>query len=199
MGELFKLFGGLANPLKLKLVGLLAAALVLTNAINFFVTKTVYYNKGVNVSKVAIATYETEVAKLQHKVDVASGIVKDKVITVYKDRVQYVDRVVTKNGQTIIRYVAQPVDVNGQPVQIPAGWAYAHNQAALGLEIDPTKAQDMTPTTVTFSQALVIISENYGTYQKLVAQVKGWQTYYTGLQQVYLDYKNTEIKTNDKK
>lgn len=199
MGELFKLFGGLANPLKLKLVGLLAAALLLTNGINWFVTSRIYYSKGVNVAAVQIERYQRKVAELQTKVNHATDTVKEKVVVQYRDRVQYVDRVVTKNGQTIIKYVAQPVDVNGQAVKVPAGWVYAHNQAALGLEIDPTKAQDMTPTTVTFAQALEIISSNYGEFQKLVAQVKGWQNYYTGLQQVYANYKNTEIKTNDKK
>lgn len=199
MGELFKLFGGLANPLKLKLVGILAAALVLTNAINWFVTSKIYYAKGVNVSKVAIAEYEKKVVELQHKVDVATNTVKEKVVTIYKDRVQYVDRVVTKNGQTIVKYVSVPTDVNGQEVMVPAGWVYAHNQAALGKEIDPTKAADATPTKVSFRTALAIIAENYGTYQKLIAKDKAWQTYYAGLQQVYLNYKNTEIKTNDKK
>jgi hypothetical protein len=199
MGELFKLFGGLANPLKWKLIGLLAGALLLTNAVNFFVTKTVYYNKGVNTAKVALADYQTQVARLQIEVNKATGKVATQVITRYVTRIKYVDRIVKGNTEVITKYVAQPVDVNNQPVKVPMGWVYAHNQAAKGLPIDPTKAADTTPTKVTFAEALAIISENYGAFHKMAAQLTGWQDYYKGLQQVYENYKNTELKLNDKK
>jgi hypothetical protein len=199
MGELFKVFGGLASPLKLKLVGLLAAALLLTNAINWFVTSRIYYAKGENTAKVELANYQRKVTELQLKVNNAAGVVKTQVITKYVDRVQTVDKIVYKNGETITKYVSVPTDVNGQEVMVPAGWVYAHNQAALGLPIDPVKAQDAIPTKVSFRTALTIIAENYGTYQKLVAKDKAWQEYYKGLQQVYENYKNTEIKLDAKK
>lgn len=199
MGELLTLFGGLTNPLKLRLVGILAAALLLTNAINWFVTSRIYYSKGENTAKVALANYQTQVAQLQLKVNKGTDKVKTQVITQYRDRVQVVDKIVYKNGQTITKYVSVPTDINGQEVMVPAGWVYAHNQAALGLDIDPVKAQDATPTKVSFRTALDIIAENYGTYAKLVAKDKAWQTYYKGLQQVYDNYKNTEIKLDEKK
>lgn len=189
---------GLANPLKWKLVGVLVAALILTNTINWFTTSRIYYNKGVNVSKVAIADYQRQIAELQVKVNKATGVMTTKVITQYKDRVKYVDRVVTKNGETIVKYVPVPRDPQGNEIMVPAGWVYAHNQAALGKAIDPAKARDATPTAVSYNVALQIIAENYGAYQRLVAKDEAWQTWYKGLQQVYENYKNTEIKTNAK-
>lgn len=189
---------GLANPLKWKLVGLLLAALVLTNSINWFVTSRIYYAKGENVSKVVIERYKGKVAELQLEVNKATGKVTTQVITQYRDRIKYVDRVVTKNGETIVKYVPVPRDGNGQEIMVPAGWVYAHNMAAEGKEIDPAKAADATPTAVSYNVALQIIADNYGAYQRLVAKDKAWQTWYKGLQQVYENYKNTEIKTDDK-
>lgn len=199
MGSLFSMFGGLANPLKFQIVGLLLAALLLTNGINWFVTSRIYYAKGVNVSKVAVEKYQKQVLDLQLKVNKASGEVATKVVTQYRDRIIQNDKIVYKNGQVITKYVPNPTDPTGKMINVPAGWVYAHDQAAKGLEIDPAKASVTTPTTVTYSQALQIVSENYGTFYNLVAQVKGWQNYYAGLQQVYVNYKKTEIKTNGNK
>ncbi len=198
MGGLWTGFTSLANPMKWKIVGLLLAAIVLTNSINWFTTSRIYYAKGKTISKLAIADYEKKLVELG--IHVRDGVIKvDKqVVTIYRDRVQYVDRVVTKNGETIIKYVPVPRDKDGKEIMVPKGWIYAHNQAAEGKIIDPALARDATPTGVSYAVALQIIADNYGTYQKLVAQVEGWQNYYKGLQQVYENYKNTEIKPDVK-
>lgn len=198
MGSLWSGFTSLANPLKLKIVGILMAALVLTNAINWFVTSKIYYAKGENVSKLVIKDYEKKLLELGIKVKDGVITVERQVVTQYRDRIKYIDRIVTKNGETIVKYVPVPRDSNGQEIKVPAGWVYAHNQAAEGKEIDPAKAADATPTTVSYNVALQLIAENYAAYHRLAAQLKGWQDYYKGLQQVYENYKNTEIKPDAK-
>lgn len=149
MWAAFKLLPiGTKIGIAIAILGLLAAAIGGT----YYVA----YNKGLNVSKLEIAEYKKESEKLRADLSKADGKTTVKVVTEYKDRVHYIDRVVTQT-KTVIR------DSVPQQFKFSKGWVYAYNQSVRGLPLDPTLASDATPASVSDVEALAdTIAPNNG-------------------------------------
>lgn len=87
------------------------------------------------------------------------GIVRDRVVTKYVDRVQ----VIEKAGQTIIKQV--PVYVSAEADRactVPAGFVRLHDAAAASLPApDPAGAADARPAGVALSTVAATVAGNY--------------------------------------
>lgn len=145
-------FKALTGKAKLGLVALVLAILVA------IVGSTAYfsYQRGLGVSALEIQKYQTESKKLQKKLAQAQTKVDVRVVTEYKDRIAYVDRVVYKTRDVIRDNVPEQFTLS-------RGWIYAYNQSVLGLEPDPEKAANKEPSTVSEMRALAdTIAPNNG-------------------------------------
>ncbi len=113
------------------------------------------YTKGANVSKVEISKYEKKVSDLNTKLKTATGKVDIREVTVYKDKLIYQDRVVTKNHEVIKYQVPEQFKVS-------QGWIYAYNQSIAGLPIDPEKAKDDRASWASDRSVLGFVADNNG-------------------------------------
>jgi hypothetical protein len=105
------------------------------------------YNKGANISKVEISKYEKDLAVLSRKLAEKQTEIDVQVVTKFKDRVQFVDKIVYKNVEIIRNSVVEQFILS-------KGWVYAYNQSVLGLPIDAEKAANAEPSTTSELEAL---------------------------------------------
>lgn len=105
------------------------------------------YSKGVNQAALEIERYKTQISNLSSELVKSQSEKTVKVVTEYKDKIQYIDRVVYKN-RDIVRTVV-PEQFN-----LSRGWIYAYNQSVQGLDIDPELAKNPTPSTISEMKAL---------------------------------------------
>ena len=160
-------------------LGILVALLAIMGALYY-----VGYTKGENVSRVEIAKYEGKIKGLNADLAKAQGKVDVQIVTQYKDRLQYVDRVVTKTRTVVEQSVPEQF-------QLSKGWVYAYNQSVLGLVVDPVLASDVAPSTSTERRALAgTIVPNNGICLANAEQLKA-------LQQWTLDSQAAREKVND--
>lgn len=113
------------------------------------------YSKGVNVAAYQISRYELASVKLKNKLATAQASVDTRVITQYRDRVEYVDRVKTKT-QTVVRESVP------EQFKLSKGWVYAYNQSVAGAEPDAFKASDPDPSNTSDRSGLLAITANNG-------------------------------------
>lgn len=141
---------------KIKIIA--GVAILAALAIAIFAAHTIGYNKGKNISKVEIASYEGKVKKLEAELTKRQTTTDIKYVTKYITDTQYIDRIVYQN-RDVIR-----TEVVSRPVQytVTQGFLYAHNQSALGLPIDPVLARNATPSQLDDPSLLIGIAENYG-------------------------------------
>lgn len=134
---------------------IMAGVAVAALAIAIGATYQIAYNKGLNVSKVEIAQYQGKVEKLGKELITAQGKVTTVIQTEYLDRVVERDRIVYKNRDIIVTQVPEQYTLS-------QGWVYAHDEAALGRQIDPTMAANTNPSGITDRAALNLVADNYG-------------------------------------
>ena len=135
----------------------------------FAVVGYIGYTKGINVSKVEIAKYESKIQGLNAQVAAANAKVDVRVVTQYKDKVRTIDRVVYETRDIIRTRVAEQFTLS-------KGWVYAYNQSIQGLVINPELAGDKTPSTTTELKALAdTIAPNNGVYLANKAQLEALQ------------------------
>lgn len=151
---------------------LIAGGVLLSLAIAVSAIYFIGLNKGKSESKVAIANYEKKISDQNAANAKKVQVVTDHVITTYHTHDVIHTKVVVQN-QTAIKSV---------PTQfkLSQGWIYAHNQSAADQPIDPKLAANNKPSTVTDTQALGIINENYSIsngnnqrHQALIDWIKG--------------------------
>jgi hypothetical protein len=145
----------LETAAKFRVQLIMAGAAVAVLAIAFGATYNVAYNKGLNVSKVAIESYQGQVNELRGKLTKAQGRVTTVIQTEYLDRVVERERIVYQNRDVIVTQVPEQYILS-------QGWIYAHNQAANGQEINPSLASNTLPSTITDRIALNLVADNYG-------------------------------------
>lgn len=135
MWAAFKL---LSLKAKAGLVGLALAILLAVIGSTAYVS----YQKGLNVSKVEIQKYQAKKQEVQTKFVTLQGKTDVQVVTQFKDRISYVDRIVYKTRDVVRDSVPQQFNFS-------RGWVYAYNQSVKGLEVDPVLAADKTPASAT--------------------------------------------------
>ena len=161
-------------------LGILVALLAIMGAIYY-----VGYTKGENVSRVEIAKYEGKVEKLNADLAKAQGKVYVQIVTQYKDRLQYVDRVITKTRTVVEQSVPEQF-------KFSKGWVYSFNQSILGLDVDPKLASNEEASSVSDMRALSrTIIPNNGVCLSNAEQLKA-------LQQWTLDSQAAREKVNEK-
>ncbi len=145
-------------------LGILVALLAIMGALYY-----VGYKKGENISRVEIAKYEGKVQELNGRLATAQGKVDVRIVTEYKDKLVYVDRIVTKTRTVVERSVPEQF-------KFSKGWVYAYNQSVLGKEVDPQLASDATPSTSSDLRALAgTIIPNNGVCLSNAAQLEALQ------------------------
>jgi hypothetical protein len=130
------------------IIGVLAVLLAIIGS-----TYTIGYNKGVNIAAVQIGRYETASAKVTTKIRELQGKDDVRIVTEYKDRVQYVDRIQYKT-KTVVQTLVP------EQYQLSKGWVHTYNQSVAGALPDDAKASDPVGSGVSDRTALFTITEN---------------------------------------
>lgn len=113
----------------------------------------VCYDRGLNVSKVEIAHYETKLATLQGKLDTANARTTTKYVTLYKDRIVTLHDTVTTNTKTIQAAIPDTFEFS-------KAWIYAYNQSIGGLAIDFDLAKQPGSSKISATSGLIHITRN---------------------------------------
>lgn len=170
---------------KFKMQLIAGAAVLVALVIAVGAAHQIGYNKGLNVSEVEINRYKGAVAILAERLVKEQGKVTTKIQTEYLDRVVERQRIV---------YVNRDVIVDRVPEQfvLSQGWVYAHDQAALGREIDPDIAANAFPSDFSDRTVLQLVADNYGKVCLANAdQLESLQTWIRGQQKA-----NEEVNSN---
>lgn len=151
----------------------------------FFAGHQIGYTKGVSQAKVQIAQFEAKATKQNSKLKDVQNKSNEVTVIKYVDRVKVVEKNVYVNRDVIKTVVPEQFNVS-------KGWLYAHNQAVLGLPVDPELAKDPTPSKASDLLALLKINENYGVCLANKAQVEALLEWAHSLKT------NAEVVNNEK-
>ena len=113
------------------------------------------YEKGIQKSNLVVANLQKDIFKLNQQIGEVILPIQTKIVTEYVTKVVHIKD--TANTNTVIIH-----DVVPDTGILSAGWITAHNAAVQSLAIDPVTAADKTPSGVTATDALAVVSENYG-------------------------------------
>ncbi len=164
---------------KAKLIA--GVAILVALAIAIYAAHYVGYQKGKNISAVAITRYEKEAGELRTKIVQARAVVNERIVTEYVTQVVYRDRVNYINRDIVQRVIVdRPIEQT-----VSKGWIYAHNQFALGLPIDPTLAADKTVSGVLDRRILDKVADNYRIGQNGINLAEAFQKYHRETEAAY--------------
>jgi len=162
------------NDIKFYLLGAtLALSLVIGGA--YFIGHSAY-QRGLNVSKVAISEYETKLTELDKQLILARANVTTKFQTQYVDRVLERERIVYRNRETIVTQVPEQYNLS-------EGWVHAHNSASQARPITPELASNPEPSRYTDKQALEVVTANYAICKANEEQLTALQNWYRAQQE----------------
>jgi hypothetical protein len=127
-------------------------------------------NAGIGIANDRISAYEEKVQSLNAQLAQKEIIVRERVINNYHTRTIVRTKVEYKN-QEVIRTVVP------EQYKLSKGWVYAHDQSALGKEIDPALAANPDPSNVSDRTALVTIDENNNRANRVADRLEALQQY----------------------
>jgi hypothetical protein len=125
---------------------------------------------GIDIANTKIARYEKKIEDLNIELAKKEIIVREKVITEYHTREIVRTQVEYKNRDIIHTVVPEQY-------RLSKGWVYAHDQSALGLEINPSLAADPTPSNISDRNALNTVTENYNNTNRMADQLEALEKY----------------------
>lgn len=128
------------------------------------------YNKGVNIAELELVRFQAAAAQINTQIKTIQGKSTVRLVTEYKDRIQYVDRVVTKTRTIVEQSVPEQYKLSN-------GWVYAYNQSVAGAELDPAKAADPVESNTSDRSALLTITKNNGICISNEAQLTSLQAW----------------------
>lgn len=129
--------------------------------LGLFVGLSYYTNHKANE---AIERYEISITQLTEQIKAKEVTVREIVVPEFIDRVKEVETVKVVNTETI-REVIPPQFFMSQ------GWVYGLNQSILGQEINPSLAQDTTPSQFTDVNVLENMNHNLSVAHENAAQL----------------------------
>ena len=113
------------------------------------------YNQGKMVGKVAIAEYSQKQEEGVNKLNTKITMDNEKRVVEYVDRIKTVEKIKTV-------YVKAAAETVPSQFNLSKAWVYTHNQAALNNPTpDVTLMSDPTPSTITDTKALEVVTTNY--------------------------------------
>lgn len=128
-------------------------------------------------AKAAAAALQNEIARTRAE-DAASASADMSLLTAWRDH----DTVTHTITREITRYVTPQTDAR---FPLPCSFVRVHDAAALGVDVasvpNPPGKSDGDACEVTDSQALDVITENYGAARDALDQVAAWQDWYRAL------------------
>ena len=149
-------------PLPYKILGGLAIITAL------IVGSTWYgYNKAENKYIAKIATMEANAEVMQAKLDASLSEVKVDVLTKYVDRVK-----VIKEKEYVYRDKIVTVP---SKCELSNGWVYLHDSVVKGSDADAVGVTDGASSGVKDTDALDVITENYGICKSNAAKLEALQ------------------------
>lgn len=113
------------------------------------------YNKAENKYIAKIAKLESDAQGIKSRLELALADVKIETVIKYVDRIQ-----VIKEKEYVYRNIAATVVPS--KCTVSTGWVYLHDTSARGDDADTTRSSDGTSTEIKDTDALGIITENYG-------------------------------------
>jgi hypothetical protein len=128
------------------------------------------YNAGIGQANLKIAQYEQKVTDLNLQLKNKEIQVRERVITEYHTKEIIRTQVEYKNRDIIKTVVPEQF-------KLSYGWIYAHDQSALGLEINPALASNPAPSNVSDRAALNVVAENYNLSNRTADQLEALQSY----------------------
>ena len=133
------------------------------------------YHLGSEHSTKVITQYKDRIVKVADQIAAGQTKIETKIVTQYKDRVVYVTKVADQNKETAQTIVPDQEEVSN-------GWVATHDAAAQNQIVDKDKAKDPTPSGVKSTDALGIVSENYGICETNKEQLESLQNWITETQ-----------------
>jgi len=153
---------------KIKL-GLIAGLLVVAASL-FGSGYFIGHIKGVQIAANEINRYQIASQRIQNSIETLQRTVDVKTVTVYKDRVAYIDRVQYRT-KTVIE-TAVP-----EQFQLSKGWIYVYNQSVAGAEVNSELAADGERSGVSDRAALLTAAENNTIALKNATQLESLQNW----------------------
>lgn len=151
-----------------KIIGFLAAiAALIGGCIYLYISGK---NAGIGIANERISAYETKIQDLNTKLAQKEIIVRERVITEYHTKEIIRTQVEYKNRDIIKTVVPEQY-------KLSQGWVYAHDQAAQGLNIDPSLASNPAPSNITDRNALNVVANNYNLKNRNDDRLEALQKY----------------------
>ena len=169
-----------------KIIGALAAIAALLGACIYIYQQG--KNHGIDIANANIARYEQQVSDLNAELAKKEILVRERVITEYHTKEIVRTQVEYKNRDIIKTIVPEQFNLS-------KGWIYAHNQSALGLNIDQILAADPHPSGISDRTALLTVTENYNLSNGTADRLEALQKY---IREVGIPITNDPKTTNSK-
>jgi hypothetical protein len=133
--------------------------------------------------------WQSRVKEAEAKVAIAearSQIVNTEVITKTITKTKLVKDTTNANVQYITKYVAKDLDAD---CKLTAASVLLHNSASQN-EISGSPGITLKASTeIKASDVLRTVTQNYGTYYEVAAQLEGWQTWYFQQKKIFEETK----------
>lgn len=148
------------------------------------------YNKAENKYIAKIAKMEADSDVIKAKLDAALADVKTVVVTEYVDKIK-----VIKEKEYVYRDKIVTVP---SKCELSSGWVYLHDSVATGSDADTTRTTDDTSSGIKDTEALGVITENYGICKQNAEQLNSLQKWIRD-SQAAVEKSNEEARKRSKK
>lgn len=149
-----------------------------------------HYEAIIATMKLEAEQLKTKQAQLQAALEKEIANVKEKIVTVYVDKIK-----VVKEKEYVYR--DQATNVVPSQYELSNGWVSLHDSSARGVDADPAASADGTPSGVKDNQALAVIVENYAACQANAEQLSALQQYVREAQKI-VEQANEQIKKGNR-
>jgi len=150
-----------------------------------------HYTAVIATMKLEAEQLKTKQAELQAALATEIANVKERIVTVYVDKIKIV-----KEKEYVYR--DQATNVVPSQYELSNGWVSLHDSSARGVDADATSSADGTPSGVKDNQALATVVENYGSCQANAEQLTSLQQYVREAKKA-VDAANEAIRNINKK
>lgn len=131
-----------------------------------------YHVRGINEKSKTVQEQNEQLAKAFEQGQ-ELGVVRDRIVTQYVDRVQ----VIRERGETIVKEIPVYVSAKADAAcVVPAGFARVHDAAAANLPApEPLGAADEAPSGIALSAVAETTAGNYATCNETAERLIGLQ------------------------
>ncbi|MFG0552156.1 hypothetical protein [Pseudomonas sp. yb_9] len=131
-----------------------------------------YHVRGISEKSKAVQVQNEQLAKAFEQGQ-ELGVVRDRIVTEYVDRVQ----VIRERGETIVKEIPVYVSAKADAAcVVPVGFARVHDATAAGLPApEPARTADEAPSGIALSAVAETTAGNYATCNETAERLIGLQ------------------------